>query len=367
MKIPFVDLRKQYNTIATEITKAIKNVIEDTTFVNGKYVQNFEENFARFCDAKYSIGVGNGTDALFISLKSFGIGEGDEVIVPANSFIATSEAVTMAGAKVVFADCDATTYNIDTRLLEKKITNKTKAIIPVHLYGQPADMEALVFLANKYALKIIQDCAQAHGATINNQSLIRFGDVLCYSFYPGKNLGAYGDAGAIVTNEKEIAEKCKMFANHGRISKYDHEFEGINSRMDGIQGAVLDVKLRYLNEWTEKRIVAAELYSHLLDGLPGIVTPAINKKYRHVYHLYVIRTERREELRAVLQRNGAATGIHYPIALPNLKAYRYLKHSPDDFPVATSCQNKILSLPIFPEISQNQIEFVCEKIRGFCC
>lgn len=365
MKIPFVDLKAQYRSIAPEIDEAIAKVVTDCAFIDGKYVKEFEKNFAQFCRARHCIGVGNGTDALFVALKALGIGQGNEVIVPANTFVATSEAVTMAGAKVVFADCDPQSYTIDVNLIETLINSKTRAIIPVHLYGHPADLKAIKTIADNHNLKVVQDCAQAHGATIYNNTLSDFGDVLCFSFYPGKNLGAYGDAGAILTNNVELERKMRMFANHGRISKYDHEFEGVNSRMDGIQGAVLDVKLKYLEEWSEKRISATHKYNKMLDGLKEIVTPVAQNGFRHVYHLYVIRTERRDELQVFLQEKGILTGIHYPKALPNLTAYKYLGYSPDDFPIATKYQDKILSLPIFPEITKNQIEWVCEKIREF--
>ena len=365
MKIPFVDLKAQYRSIAPEIDEAIAKVVTDCAFINGKYVKEFEKNFAQFCRARNCIGVGNGTDALFVALTSLGIGRGHEVIVPANTFVATSEAVSMTGAKVVFADCDPQSYTIDVNLIETLINSKTRAIIPVHLYGHPADLKAIKTIADNHNLKIVQDCAQAHGASIYNNTLSDFGDVLCFSFYPGKNLGAYGDAGAIVTNNDELATKMRMFANHGRISKYDHEFEGVNSRMDGIQGAVLDVKLKYLEEWTEKRISAARKYNKMLGDIKEVVTPVAQNGFRHVYHLYVSRTERRDELQSFLQKEGISTGIHYPQALPNLTAYNYLGYSSDDFPVATKYQNQILSLPIFPEITESQIGFVCEGIRKF--
>jgi len=363
--VPFVDLKAQYLSIKNEIDEAIKKVIMDTAFINGKYVKEFETNFAQFCQADYCVGVGNGTDSLFIVLRALGIGAGDEVIVPANTFVATSEAVTMSGAKVVFVDCDPETYNIDVNSIESRISSKTRAIIPVHLYGQPADMEAVQHIADKHGLKIVQDSAQAHGAEIDGKSLASFGDVLCFSFYPGKNLGAYGDAGAIVTNDEELATRARMVANHGRISKYDHEFEGVNSRMDGIQGAILNVKLKHLSEWTEKRRKNAEVYNNMLHGVGDIGTPCVADNVKHVYHLYVIRTKKRDKLQQYLKDEGIATGIHYPIALPNLKAYHYLKHKPEDFPVASKYQDEILSFPMFPELTDAQIELVVNKVKEF--
>ena len=365
MKIPFVDLKTQYLNCKDEIDSAIANVIRDTAFIQGKYVEEFEVNFALFCQALHCIGVGNGTDALFIALKAYSIGKGDEVIVPANSFIATAEAVTMTGAKVVFADIEAKTFNINPEEITRKITNRTKAVIPVHLYGQPADMPSICKIAERYSIKIIQDCAQAHGADINGTQLIKFGDTLSYSFYPGKNLGAYGDAGAVVTNNKNVSKFVKMYANHGRIAKYKHDFEGINSRMDGLQAAILSVKLKYLNEWTERRREIASFYGKSLRKYERIKLPYVKLGYKHVYHLYVIRTEDKEELQIYLNSNGIQTGIHYPIALPFLKAYKYLNHKNEDFPIAHKSQNELLSLPIYPELTVEQQNYVVDKIKDF--
>ena len=267
MKIPLVDLKAQYERIKDEIDAAIQEVIATSAFIGGPYVRAFEEAFARFCEVKHCIGVGNGTDALFIALKSLGIGVGDEVITAANSFIATSEAITATGAQVVFCDIDPKTYNIDVSQIEAKITPQTKAIIPVHLYGQPADMDPILELARRYGLKIIEDAAQAHGARYKGRRVGSLGDVACFSFYPGKNLGAYGDGGAIVTNDDELALKIRMFANHGRVDKYDHKIEGMNSRLDGLQAAILSVKLKYLEEWTESRRQLAYLYNESSGGL----------------------------------------------------------------------------------------------------
>jgi dTDP-4-amino-4,6-dideoxygalactose transaminase len=312
------------------------------------------------------VGVGNGTDAIFIALKAAGIGHGDEVITVANSFIATSEAITMAGAKVVFVDIDPMTYNMDVRQVEGKVTSKTRAIIPVHLYGQPADMDPILDVAKKYDLCVIEDCAQAHGAKYKDRKVGSMGTLGCFSFYPGKNLGAYGDAGAIVTNNQELAVKARMFANHGRLDKYDHAREGVNSRLDGIQAAVLSVKLRYLDRWTERRRQNAYLYNERLVGL-GLTPPAELDGVMAVYHLYVIRTYGglREDLQARLRECGIATGIHYPIALPNLEAYAYLNHASSDFPEATMASREVLSLPMCPELRGNQIEYVSHCVRDY--
>ena len=299
MSIPFVDLKAQYQSLKSEIDKAIQNVISDCEFIGGKYVKKFESEFANYCKVKYCIGVGNGTDALFISLKALGIGKEDEVITAANSFIATSEAISATGAKVVFVDCHPDYYTIDVSKIEEKITDKTKAIIPVHLYGQPADMYPIIEIANKYNLKVIEDAAQAHGALYKNRKAGSFGDLACFSFYPGKNMGAYGDAGCIVTNNEELSIKCRMLSNHGRVEKYNHEFEGYNSRLDGLQAAILSVKLKYLDEWNEKRRSVAQKYNELLRE-SILITPKELSGIECVYHLYVIRTEQRNELQEFL-------------------------------------------------------------------
>ena len=371
MKIPFVDLKSQYHSIKEEMDHAVLNILENTAFIKGKAVEDFEKGFAAAIDVKHCIGVGNGTDALMIALKTLSIGPGDEVIVSANSFIASSEAVTAVGARVVFVDNHPATYNIDVTKIEQSVTDKTKAIIAVHLYGQPADMDAVMAIAEKHNLYVIEDSAQGHLAEYYSKNggwkkTGSFGHMATFSFYPGKNLGAYGDAGAIVTNNDAYAKKARMYANHGRISKYDHEFEGINSRMDGIQGVVLGVKLKYLPEWTEKRRAAAEYYSKHLKDVGDIIIPFFDKqKVKPVWHLYVIRTSKRDALQEYLKNKGIAAGIHYPIALPNLKAYQYLGHKPADFPVASAYQNQILSLPIFPEITKAQQDYVICGIKTF--
>ncbi|MEA3497005.1 MAG: DegT/DnrJ/EryC1/StrS family aminotransferase [Bacteroidota bacterium] len=365
MKIKFLDLKAQYQSIKREIDKAIQNVIEDTAFVKGKYVEEFETNFAKAIGIKHCVGVGNGTDAITIALKSLGIEKNDEVITAANSFVATSEAITNAGAKVSFVDCQPDTYTIDTSKIEEKITTDTKAIIPVHLYGQPAEMDEILTIAKKHNLFVIEDCAQAHLAEYKGKRVGSFGNISTFSFYPGKNLGAYGDAGAIVTNNDKLEEKARMFANHGRIAKYDHEFEGYNSRMDGIQGAVLNVKLKYLEQWTNARRKVVSQYNELLKENKNIITPFEAEYKKAVYHLYVIRTTKRDELQSFLKENDIASGIHYPIALPNLTAYKYLNYSQNDFPIATKYQNEILSLPVYPEMTNEMIEYIVKTINKF--
>ena len=361
MEVPFVDLKAQYRSISDEIGEAMKRVIDDTAFIGGKYAESFERHFADYVGVRRCVGVGNGTDALFIALKALGVGEGDEVITAANTFIATSEAITMAGARVVFVDCDEKTYNIDVKRLEDAITDKTKAVIPVHLYGQPADMDELLEIVKRHGLIVIEDAAQAHGARYRGRNVGSLGDCACFSFYPGKNLGAYGDAGAIMTDDAEVAERARIFANHGRKSKYDHGFEGVNSRLDGFQGAILDVKLLHLDKWIERRRTIAGMYD---EGLKDVViTPVARPDVRHVYHLYVIRVKNRDKLMGFLKEKGISTGIHYPIPLPFLEAYRYLKHSPLDFPVAYSQKDELLSIPIHGDLTDEQVAYVVDQLR----
>lgn len=365
MKIPFVDLRAQYESIKEEIREAINEVIESSAFIGGSYLKQFETNFARFCEVDNCIGVGNGTDAIFIALKSLGIGQDDEVITAANSFIATSEAITLTGARVVFCDVDENTYNLDTDLIEDRITEKTRAIVPVHLYGQPVDMDKVMKIAKKHGLLVVEDCAQAHGARYRGKRVGTFGNIGCFSFYPGKNLGAYGDAGAIITNNKPLADKMRMFANHGRSEKYNHELEGINSRLDGMQAAILNIKLHHLEDWLKRRNDNARLYNSKLENTKEVITPIIPDEWDHVFHLYVVRVKKREEIMVYLKQNDISVGVHYPIALPNLEAYKYLGYKPEDFPIASKLQNEILSLPMFPELTEEKIEYITSKINLF--
>jgi dTDP-4-amino-4,6-dideoxygalactose transaminase len=365
MQIPFVDLAAQRSAIKDELDNAIEQVLNDRTFIRGPHVETFEQEFASFCGVKECIGVGNGTDALFIALKTLGVGPGDEVIVPAMTFIASAEAVTMTGASPVFVDVDPESYTISPQKIGERISPKTKAIIPVHLYGHPADMPAIRDIAQEYDLKIVQDAAQAHGAKIQGKKIATFGDCTCFSFYPGKNLGAYGDAGAIVTDDEKTAKRIREFANHGRADKYKHKFEGVNSRMDGIQGAILSVKLNHLESWTLSRRHIASLYDQQLKNIDGITTPKCADNSWHVYHLYVIQTELRDNLRLYLTEQGIASGIHYPTALPFLEAYERKQHKPEDFPVAWELQYRILSLPMFPELGEERAMAVVQAISSW--
>ena len=365
MKIPFVDLKAQYKTIKSEIDVAIQSVIDEAAFIKGKHVERFEKEYAEKYGVKHCIGVANGTDAIYVSLKALGIGPGDEVITVANSWISTSETISQAGARPVFVDIDPDYYTIDHRLIEDKITPRTKAIIPVHLFGQPAEIEKIKQICEKRNLYLIEDCAQAHFAEYNGQRVGTFGIAGTFSFFPGKNLGAYGDAGAIITNDDDFAVNARMYANHGALIKHKHEIEGINSRLDGMQAAILSVKLKYISEWNNRRLQKAILYNKLLTGVDGIANPQILENVKHVFHLYVIRAAKRESLQKYLAEKGISTGIHYPTPLPLLPAYKYLSHTPSDFPIASDYMDKILSLPMFPELTEEQIQYVSNCIKEF--
>jgi dTDP-4-amino-4,6-dideoxygalactose transaminase len=309
--------------------------------------------------------VANGTDSLYIIMKMLGIGIGDEVITVANSWISTSETITQTGAKPIFIDIDSEYYTIDVNQIENKITKNTKAIIPVHLYGQMCEMDKILEIAKSYNLYVIEDCAQSHFSSYKNKLAGLMGIAGSFSFYPGKNLGAYGDAGCIITNDKNFAEKCRMYARHGALIKHKHKIEGINSRLDGIQAAILTVKLGYILKWTEQRILNAELYNKYLSDIPEIILPKRRMETTHTFHLYVIRCNKRESLVNFLKNKGIETAIHYPSILPNLEAYSYLGLSANEFPISNSYQEQILSLPMYPELSEEMIKYVSNSIKEF--
>lgn len=363
MKIPLVDLYAQYLTIRDEIDGAIRGVIADSAFIRGPHVETFEEAWAKTLGVKHCVSCGNGTDALQIAMCGLGLKPGDEVITTAHSWISTSAMITQAGGKVVFCDVDPVTFTIDPAQIESKITHRTVGIIPVHLYGQPADMDPIMSIAKRHSLWVIEDCAQAHLARYKGRLVGTFGDAATHSFYPGKNLGAYGDAGAITTNDDRLAGWMGVFARHG--GKSDHVMEALNSRLDGLQAAILNVKLPHLPAWTEARRRVAATYDQLLAGVGDVETPKIGPDRDHVYHLYVIRTVRRDALKAHLEAAGIAAALHYPRALPFYPAYAHLGHTPEDFPVAYHNQSRILSLPIYPEMSIDMIESVSDQIRRF--
>jgi dTDP-4-amino-4,6-dideoxygalactose transaminase len=363
MKIPFVDLHAQYLTIKQEIDRAIAEVIAESAYIRGPHVDAFEEAWARALGVKRCVSCANGTDAIYIALRGLGLKPGDEVITSAHSWISTSETITQAGGRVVFCDTDEETFTIDPADIERKITPATVGIIPVHLYGQPADMGPIMAIAEKHHLWVLEDCAQAHLARYNGQLVGTFGNVATFSFYPGKNLGAYGDAGCAVTNDDRLADWMGTFARHG--GKGDHVMEGINSRMDGFQGAVLNVKLPYLSAWTKARQCVAAKYDELFEDVGDIHKPEVAAGREHVYHLYVIRTGKRDALRKHLAAAGISTVLNYPKALPFYPAYAYLGHVSSDFPVAYANQSRILSLPIYPEIKDEMIRHVVECIESF--
>jgi dTDP-4-amino-4,6-dideoxygalactose transaminase len=353
MKIPFVDLHAQYLSIKPQIDAAIAEVIGQSAFIRGPQVDSFERVWSATLGVKHCVSCANGTDALYIAIRALGLKPGDEVITSAHSWISTSETITQAGGKVVFCDTDNETFTIDPALIERKINPATKGIIPVHLYGQPADMDAIMAIARKHNLWVIEDCAQAHLARYKGKFVGTFGNAATFSFYPGKNLGAYGDAGCIVTNDDRLAQWMAAFARHG--GKGDHVIEGMNSRLDGLQAAILNVKLPHLPRWTDARRKIAARYDELLTGLGDIITPKVGPERDHVYHLYVVRTEKRDALRKYLTDAGVATLLNYSKALPFYPAYAYLGHQPADFPVAHTNQSRVLSLPIYPEMTDEMI------------
>ena len=363
MKVPFVDLKAQYLSLKSELDAAILQVVSETAFVSGRYAAAFETAFAEYIGADHCIAVANGTDAIEIALQAIGIGRGDEVIVPANTFFATAEAVSNVGATPVFVDCELNFYNIDTAKIEEKITPKTKAMIPVHLYGLPAEMDAVMEIARRHGLKVLEDCAQAHGAKYKGRTVGTFGNAASFSFYPGKNLGAYGDGGAILTNSTQTADRCRLIANHGQPAKYRHTLNGRNSRLDGIQGAVLSVKLPHLDRWLDARRQNAARYNELLADT-GIPVPIAPDGFVHTYHLYVIRVKNRDAVAGKLNESGVDTGLHYPTALPFLEIYSDIGYQLSDFPVAHSQMSELLSLPMYAELTDEMIVHVAETLKN---
>jgi dTDP-4-amino-4,6-dideoxygalactose transaminase len=365
MPVPFADLHLQYQNIKAEIDGAIAAVIRDSAFIRGPHVDVFESEFARAADIKHCVSCANGTDALYLAMAALKVRPGDEVITTAHSWISTSAMITHAGATPIFCDSDGLTFTIDPAAIEAAITPRTVGIIPVHLYGQPADMDAIMAIARKHKLWVVEDCAQAHLARYDGQPVGTFGVAATYSFYPGKNLGAMGDAGAVVTDDDEMAQQMAMLARHGGLVKHQHQIEGINSRLDGLQAAILSAKLSHLPAWTAARQQAAGVYDTGLNQIEGVEVPQVAPDRTHVYHLYTIRHPRRDALAAHLNRNGVQTAINYPTALPFLAAYGRFKHRPEQFPNAYRDQSRILSLPMFAEITPVQQDEVITLIRGF--
>jgi dTDP-4-amino-4,6-dideoxygalactose transaminase len=363
--VPFVDLQAQHAPLLSDIQQAIARVSSAGDFILGKDVRAFEEEFAAYCQATQAIGVDSGISALELSLRARGIGPGDEVITVSHTFIATVSSISFTGARPVFVDVDPATYTMDAKQIESKISSRTKAILPVHLYGQAADMNAILKIAAARNIPVIEDAAQAHGATYNGRRVGGLGEAGCFSFYPAKNLGAFGDGGAVVTNSAILAEKIRMLRNYGQREKYHHVFLAYNRRLDTIQAAILRVKLKQLDSWNAARRQAAEIYRQSLSGIPEIVLPTTGADRDHVYHLYVIQHPRRNQLAEHLQQSGISTGLHYPVPVHLQECYRDLKIPAGSLPVTESLAGRVLSLPMFPGISPAQIERVCTAIRQF--
>lgn len=374
MKIPFLDLKAQYSSIKEEVNPAIQNILDNTSFILGKAVSEFETNFANALGVKCCSAVSSGTDGNHLVLWALGIKPGDEVIIPVDTFIATAWGATLCGAVPVFVDCHPQSYNLDPAKIEKAITKKTKAIVAVHLYGQPADMDAIKEIAAKHNLIVVEDCAQSHLAEYKNKKTGGLASAASFSFYPGKNLGAYGEGGAVTTNDEALGKKFKMMREHGSSEKYHHEIYGHNYRMEGIQGAVLNVKLKHLDKWTNERRRVAKKYNECLKGVEQITLPFEMPYAKHVYHLFVIqvksndknnRSAKRDELQKFLEANGVNTGLHYPVPLHVQPCFNSLGYKKGDFPVAEQLAETCLSLPVFPELTDAQVEYVSDKIKEF--
>ncbi|HEY3490807.1 MAG TPA: DegT/DnrJ/EryC1/StrS family aminotransferase [Candidatus Deferrimicrobiaceae bacterium] len=363
MKVPFLDLKAQYDTIKEEIAVAIQSVLDKTAFAGGPFVAKFEEEFATFCGTKHALGVGSGTDALWLALAGLGVGAGDEVITVPNTFIATTEAISYRGATPVFVDVDPKTWLMDPAKLESAITPKTKAILPVHLFGQMCDMDPIMAIAKKHNLFVVEDACQAHGATYKGRMAGSIGDAAAFSFYPGKNLGAYGEAGGMVTNNDEVAAKARMLRDHGQAKKYYHSMIGWNMRMDGIQGAILSVKLKHIKQWNEARHRNAKLYDELLAGIPGVVTPSEADYGKAVYHIYAICVKDRDAVIAKLAEKDVHCGIHYPVPLHLQEAYAFLGKGQGSFPVAEKGASEYVSLPMYAELNIEQIQNAVDHFK----
>jgi dTDP-4-amino-4,6-dideoxygalactose transaminase len=364
MPIPLVDLKAQYAAIKPEIDAAIQRVIGNTSFILGKEVADFETNFAAFCQAKHCIGLDSGTAALHLALLLCDVKPGDEVITTTHTFVATAEGISIIGARPVLVDIDPRTYNLDPRAVERAITPRTKAIIPVHLYGQPAEMDAILEIARKHNVRVIEDAAQAHGAEYRGKRAGTMGDLACFSFFPSKNLGAYGDAGALITNDDELAARARLLRDHGRRDKYEHLIVGYGYRLDALQAAILGAKLPHLDAWNVRRRAIADYYTELLSNTE-IVPPYAPSHITPVYHIYAVRAKNRDGLRAHLKSRGIETGIHYPIPLHLQPVYANLGYARGDFPHAEQVANEELSLPMYPELRDAQVEMIAQTVREF--
>jgi dTDP-4-amino-4,6-dideoxygalactose transaminase len=363
MKVPFFDLKSQHVPLRSEIDNAIKEVIDDAAFAGGPFVVRFEADFAAYCNCPHAVGVGSGTEALWLSLLSMGVGPGDEVITVPNSFMATAEAITYCGAKPVFVDVEERTQTMDPAALENAVTGRTKALIPVHLFGQPADMDPILEIARDHGLFVIEDACQAHGAEYKGQRVGTLGDTACFSFYPGKNLGAFGEAGAVVTKNGELQDRIRILRDHGQFRKYHHSMIGWNCRMDGIQAAVLRIKLQHLEKGNRLRRAHAANYDSALDGVEELIRPVEAAGVRHVYHIYAIRVQKRDEVIRLLGEKGIGCGVHYPVPIHLQEAYRGLGYRQGSFPVVERCATELISLPMFPELTPTQVETVARSVK----
>jgi len=364
MKIPFLDLKAHHQPIGEQLDSAIAEVIDSAAFAGGPFVAAFERDFAAYCGAGFAAGVGSGTDALWLTLLALGVGPGDEVITVPNTFMATAEAISFCGARPVFVDCDERTYTLDPNQLERAITPRTKAIIPVHLFGQTADLDAILEIGRRLGIPVVEDACQAHGALHKGKKAGTLGVAGCFSFYPGKNLGAFGEAGAVVTNDRELSAKITVLRDHGQARKYFHSLIGWNARMDGIQGAVLRVKLKLLDVANSRRRAHARLYDELLGDTEEIVTPFVAPHRQHVYHIYAVRVKHRDRVLQEMAAKGIGCAIHYPIPVHLQEAYRCLGYGKGSFPVAERCAEQFLSLPMYPELTSDQIRTAAEQLRA---
>ena len=371
MNVPFLDLKSQYLPIKDEIHAALEGVLDKTAFAGGPFVAQFEKEFAAFCGTEHAVGVGNGTDALWVALLALGVGPGDEVITVPDTFIATAEAISFCGATPVFVDVDEKSYNMDPNRLEDYLKARfaqhptphtLKGIIPVHLFGQTADMDPIIEIARKYGLFVIEDASQAHGALYKGKAAGSIADAGCFSFYPGKNLGAYGEAGGVVTNNAALAAKMRIFRDHGSSKKYYHQMVGWNARMDGFQGAVLSVKLKYLPQWNEGRRKNAALYNQCFAGFEGAIMPTEMAYGKHVYHVYALRVKNRDALISALGEKGIGTNVHYPVPVHLQNAYEFLGLKQGSYPVAEKCASEFVSLPMFAELTEEQIRYVAKMV-----
>ncbi|MGO8697103.1 MAG: DegT/DnrJ/EryC1/StrS family aminotransferase [Limisphaerales bacterium] len=362
MKVPFLDLSAHHQPIREQLDAAIRDVIDANAFAGGPFVAAFERDFARYCGTSHAVGVGNGTDALWLALLALDVGPGDEVLTVPSTFMATAEAISYCGARPAFVDIDEQTYTMDPALLERAITPRTKAILPVHLFGQCADMDPILEIAGRHGIPVVEDACQAHGALYKGRKAGSMGVAGCFSFYPGKNLGAFGEAGGVITNDKDLCSAIQVFRDHGQHKRYHHSRVGWNARMDGIQGAVLSVKLKQLEVSNVRRHAHALLYDQLLSKTEEIITPLAAPHNRHIYHIYAVRVKERDQVLQAMANQGVTCAIHYPIPVHLQEAYRFLGHAKGSFPVAERCAAEFLSLPMFPELSKEQIQAVAGSL-----